>query len=593
MADRRPSQTVPVGLRRESSVANGSLFRFEEGFYSTQDLPGLCPELESNMEQLTVQKSKNQTTQTELSAPPPIHQSSEEKSLRSFRTALPPPSLSSESSMTDLKAHQEPEFPEKKGCRVYRFLRWNVGSMYKRIFTVAFLGNVATIIVLLVQNLIDGSGLTYGEAGTAVACNILMAMIVRNEHIVNGVITVFGVWPRRLPLRLRHFFAKVYCYGGIHSGCGVAATFWYMVFLGLITRDYVNSDMTVIRSHILEVSYAILFLLVSILVFAYPTIRIATHNWFEGIHRFMGWSATLLFWVQTFLVAADTAQTANIPYWKALLQTPAFSILICITSLVIYPWARLRLRDVEVQPLSSHCVKLNFTYTTGWYGQAVRLADSPLKETHAFALIPNTTTETEMKRGKPQNLTYVDKKGFSVIISNAGDWTRRMINNPPRQIYSRGVPQDGVLRIALMFRPCLIVATGSGISPCLSLFIDQPTHPVRVVWATKDPLKTFGKPVLDTIYGADPNAVVIDSRKDGRPDVVKLVYQVWKNSGSEPECGFETAATAAGYEYQRSKTAGLGRCQAVIIISNQTVTRKVVYGLESRGVPAYGAIFDS
>ncbi len=33
--------------------------------------------------------------------------------------------------------------------------------------------------------------------------------------------------------------------------------------------------------------------------------------------------------------------------------------------------------------------------------------------------------------------------------------------------------------------------------------------------------------------------------------------------------------------------------EAVFIISNPKVTKKVVYGMETRGIPAYGAIFDS
>ena len=33
--------------------------------------------------------------------------------------------------------------------------------------------------------------------------------------------------------------------------------------------------------------------------------------------------------------------------------------------------------------------------------------------------------------------------------------------------------------------------------------------------------------------------------------------------------------------------------EAVFIISNQKLTRKFVYGMESRGVPAYGPIWDS
>ena len=33
--------------------------------------------------------------------------------------------------------------------------------------------------------------------------------------------------------------------------------------------------------------------------------------------------------------------------------------------------------------------------------------------------------------------------------------------------------------------------------------------------------------------------------------------------------------------------------EAVGVISNQPLTEKLVYGLNSRGIPAYGAIFDS
>ncbi len=33
--------------------------------------------------------------------------------------------------------------------------------------------------------------------------------------------------------------------------------------------------------------------------------------------------------------------------------------------------------------------------------------------------------------------------------------------------------------------------------------------------------------------------------------------------------------------------------EAVVIISNEPLTRKVVYGMMSRGIPAFGAIWDS
>ena len=33
--------------------------------------------------------------------------------------------------------------------------------------------------------------------------------------------------------------------------------------------------------------------------------------------------------------------------------------------------------------------------------------------------------------------------------------------------------------------------------------------------------------------------------------------------------------------------------EAVMVISNQKLTQKVVYGMMSRGIPAFGAIWDS
>lgn len=56
-----------------------------------------------------------------------------------------------------------------------------------------------------------------------------------------------------------------------------------------------------------------------------------------------------------------------------------------------------------------------------------------------------------------------------------------------------------------------------------------------------------------------------DTRKHGKPDMVKLTYRMVKEFNAE----------------------------AVCIISNQKLTQKVVYGMVSRGIPAFGAIWDS
>lgn len=524
--------------------------------------------------------------------------------------------------------------PPKKGSRLYRFLRWNFGSVYRRIFCLAFLGNIAALGYLAGRRATSGERFTYQQASIAVTANILASLLVRNEHVVNALFWVFGTWAKSLPLGIRTLVAKVYSYGGIHSGGAVAATFWYIAYLVLLTLEFQSSgDLTVIRSYIYFCSYFILFLLVSILISAHPHLRRVMHNWFEGIHRAMGWLAVLLFWAQVMLLTAEATQSSgsNTPFGRALLVSPNFWMLVIITLLVIYPWTRLRMRSVHAEVLSEHCVKLNFNFRNVHYGQAIRLTDAPLKETHAFGVIPfpaapaapqappvthcpgcvctansektNTTVAlnddsvslTDIKAharassptaataaatANPASvLSHAGERGFSVIVSNAGDWTRKIIQQPPKQIYTRGTPQFGVFRVAGMFTPCVVVATGSGIAPCLSLFVQRPDHPVRIVWSAKEPLKTYGRAVVELVYRTDPDAVIIDTSAGGpksrRPDLVGIAYRVCEQG----------RAVVPGGERKKG--------EAVVIISNQKVTKKVVYGLESRGVPAYGAIFDS
>ena len=46
------------------------------------------------------------------------------------------------------------------------------------------------------------------------------------------------------------------------------------------------------------VTYFILTLLIGIVLFAYPKTRTVHHDAFERVHRFLGWTATALVWVQ-------------------------------------------------------------------------------------------------------------------------------------------------------------------------------------------------------------------------------------------------------------------------------------------------------
>lgn len=124
----------------------------------------------------------------------------------------------------------------------------------------------------------------------------------------------------------------------------------------------------------------------------------------------------------------------------------------------------------------------------------------------------------------------------------------------------------GVLHVSKLFRRIVLIATGSGIGPCLSV-LKAGQVDCRLLWSTRTPRTTFGGKLVDEVINIDPHAVIFDTSKSNgqRPDMVRMAYSMYMDYGAE----------------------------AVVIISNPKLTYEVVYGLESRGVPAYGAIWDS
>ena len=76
---------------------------------------------------------------------------------------------------------------------------------------------------------------------------------------------------------------------------------------------------------------------------------------------------------------------------------------------------------------------------------------------------------------------------------------------------------------------------------------------------------TYGEVLMQEVYKADPNAIVWDTQIRGRPDLIALIMKHYKDFNAE----------------------------AVMVVSNQIVTKRIVFGLELNGIPAYGPIFDS
>lgn len=436
--------------------------------------------------------------------------------------------------------------PPKKYSRFVRNFRWTFFRVYQRLSFLVLVANIATMLYLLI---LPGTFDSPKRLSTPVAANITVTVLIRNDQVINFLFWLFGKTPKSLPLRFRCIIAKLYHLGGIHSGCGIAAVLWFLLFNGAIMNIQSNDDYQSIRMGSFFVTVVLDILLINILILSLPKLRARYHDMWEQMHRFAGWTAVALFWVHLLLFNhVQYLLNSNKGWFEILCTTPDFYLLTVTTIVLILPWLRLKKVAVCAEPLSDHAVRLHFTHQNLAICTTPRFSDRIMKEWHAFAAIPAQ-----------------DDVGYSVLVSKAGDWTSKVIKSPPKELWTKGTPARGALYMGIVFKKIVVVATGSGIAPVLSL-LQSPNLECRILWSTPGPAeKVFAPYVVDYVKNADLNATIIDTRKSGRPDLVEEAWKIYNTSGAE----------------------------AVFVISNAAATRKVVYGLESRGVPTFAPIFDS
>ncbi|TQN65722.1 Adenylate-forming reductase [Colletotrichum shisoi] len=465
---------------------------------------------------------------------------------------------SSASSFTedvDEKPDLDRDVPAKTLARPCRGFVHRIAIVYRRLFTIVGALNIAAVVALAF------AGFQRTWLGTLTAVNLLVAVLARQDLVVNALYAVTCNVPTSWPLAVRKRCANIFHLGGVHSGAAVSAGAWLLAtnisdevcrFAECPAWGYQSTASQV-------VSWMLTGLFTVTIALAWPPFRKTHHDLFEKTHhdlfekthRFVGWTMLGLFWVQIVL-GADDGRAADMSLGAACIRTPGFWILVMATMSIASSWLFLKKVPVEAEVLSNHAVRLHFGYAVPVNGSFVRLSRRPLLEWHSFATIPAPEKVGQRPRG------------FSLVVSNAGDWTKNCIEKPPTHIWVRGVPTCGVMRIATCFNRIVVIATGSGIGPLLGHIQDQ-SCPTQLIWSTPRPEQTFGKPLLDAIRSKIPNAVIHDTKTMGRPDLVKMGYNLAKSFQAE----------------------------AVIIIANEKITKKVVYGLETRGVPAYGAIWDS
>ncbi|KAL3424494.1 amino acid adenylation domain-containing protein [Phlyctema vagabunda] len=441
--------------------------------------------------------------------------------------------------------------PEKKLSKGYRMLRHTVLTVYRRLFSIVWMANMSAFIYL--QYTPNDINHRLFNIATAASANLFIAVAIRQDYIINILCELCVLVPWGTPLRIRRIIAKVYEFGGLHSGASTSCVFWLCYFTGYVTKTAADGEFKDVR--VLAMAYLICMLFLSIVIFAMPFVRRRAHNAFERTHRFAGWTTNAFFWALIIVLASDIGKRKGQPTGKTLISLPSFWLILANTIHTLLPWTpkyRLRKLHTIAEPLSSRAVRLHLKADIAEF-YTIRISDSPLSEWHSFACF--------------EDRTPIQGSTNSVIVAKAGDWTTKTIMKPRDYYWTRGQPTRGVLYMSLMFRNIVVVTTGSGIGPCLNLLaLNGRKRPeCRVLWSTPFPEETYGSEVMETVKLADKNALIWDTKKQGRPDMLGLTWQLYMESGAE----------------------------AVFVISNPKVTKMVVYGMESRGVPAFGPVFDS
>jgi hypothetical protein len=376
--------------------------------------------------------------------------------------------------------------------------------------------------------------------------NLLVAVLPRQQWAINSIGRLATRPSLRWPLRVRWALGKYYHVGGVHVGAGVSGTVWYLVFVVSLLVAGVRRTNSVSPANFVVACW-VLGLLVGMVVMAMPARRAKDHDRFEITHRFCAIWVLVLVWCNTVLFISD--QAGDQPLWLGLVTSPAAWLLLVSTICALWPWLLLRRVPIEVERPSSHCAVVRFdAKTSPPIGTTRPISRRPLAGWHHFACVPPAPGE----------------QGYRMLVSRAGDWTGTFVDAPPTHVWVRGLPAVGVANVKRLFTKVVFIVTGSGIGPALGHLLASET-PSKLVWITRDPRQTYGAELVDEVMRANPDAVIWNSYEQGRPDVLQIAYDAYVESGAE----------------------------AVICISNKAVTWQVVEGLECRGVPAFGPIWDS
>jgi hypothetical protein len=269
-------------------------------------LPSFPPPLDFDASRFELPPSHAQATDVEKAILPVR---SNRRRFSDLSTLCPDQHSTGNPRPTFLKHQESFQTPIRRHVRIYRWLRYSVLNAYRRIFTFVIVLNVLGVLLLLRGNRwrFDGNK-SLNILATLSSSNLLLSILARQDYLINLLFRTAWLVPWSTPLWFRRCVAKVYCYGGIHSGAAVAGTVWWAVFTAVMSWTFTREAETLST---IVVAWVLLLFLMIIVTLAYPALRAQYHNTFEMTHRFFGWLAVAIFWVQLLLLARHTSRQST------------------------------------------------------------------------------------------------------------------------------------------------------------------------------------------------------------------------------------------------------------------------------------------
>ena len=104
--------------------------------------------------------------------------------------------------------------------------------------TVSILNVIALIYGITTGSWFTADGIQLQQISNMVIANFFIAVIIRQQYVINLLFWLATRAPTTWPLSVRWHLGKVYHHGGLHTGCAINGSLWFAVYAGSLLYHY-------------------------------------------------------------------------------------------------------------------------------------------------------------------------------------------------------------------------------------------------------------------------------------------------------------------------------------------------------------------